>query len=59
MEFIALEKKPAAAAPRRRVYMAMLETPKGYTFLRCATPDEGFAAALPQFRALRDSLNPP
>ena len=60
MEFFAREKKPAAdGAPRKHVYMVMLETPKGYTFLRCATRDEEFAAALPQLRSLRDAITPP
>jgi hypothetical protein len=60
VEFVAREKKPATAgAARKHIYMVMIETPKGYTFLRCATTDEEFAAALPQLRSIRDAIRPP
>jgi hypothetical protein len=60
MEFVAREQKPATAgAPRKAIYLVSLETPKGYTHLRCSTRDEDFATALPQFRAIRDTIRPP
>jgi hypothetical protein len=58
MEFVATLRLPASAR-KVRIYMVMLETPKGHTTMTCATPAEGFADALPQFRAIRDTIRPP
>ncbi|WP_417310094.1 hypothetical protein [Devosia sp.] len=42
-----------------RLYLTMLETPKGRTAQSCATTRDAFETALPMFRELRDGTTPP
>ncbi len=42
-----------------RMFMSMVETPKGRVTMVCVTERNGFARALPQFRALRATLTLP
>jgi hypothetical protein len=58
MEFIGTPRAPEPAA-QVRIYMAIFETPKGRTTFTCATPAEAFSDALPQLRAIRNTLRPP
>jgi hypothetical protein len=57
MDFLGL-KKAAPGEKKIGTYLAIMETPKGQTILTCATPHDGFDAAVPQFRAIRDSIRP-
>jgi hypothetical protein len=58
LEFVAKQQPPAGAA-QMLIYVAMLETPKGGAYLRCVTPEKGFAEALTHLHAIRDSITPP
>ena len=40
-------------------YVATMSTPKGVTTLVCVTSEAHFRTAVPQFRAIRDSIRPP
>jgi hypothetical protein len=61
LDFLGLKKAAPAdgtAEKKTGVYLAIIETPKGQTILTCATLHDGFDAALPQFRSIRDSIRP-
>jgi hypothetical protein len=55
MDFLGL-KKTAPGEKKIGTYLAIVETPKGQTVLTCATLHDGFDVAVPQFRAIRDSI---
>ena len=52
-------KAPPHAPDDVRIYIAFSDTPKGHTTLRCVTLADDYIAALPQFRAIRDSITLP
>jgi hypothetical protein len=51
--------KPGAIGEDIHVYYALMQTPKGATVMSCFIGAEYFDGALPQFQAIRDTINPP
>ena len=46
-------------ADRITTSLSLIETPPGRVVVVCVTLNEDFTAALPQFRAIRDTIQPP
>jgi hypothetical protein len=57
LEFIGTAKSGPRAADVR-MYMVMLETPKGRTTFTCATTEKALPSALPVFRSILNTLHP-
>ncbi len=58
---VELQGRPKAGpgAQEVRIYISLVETPKGRTMMTCATKQADMPKALPQFRKIRDAVRPP